>query len=69
MNISKETADLAREFFLLEERGSIAVKNKNDLEMFFVKGIRPNLCVDGAGRIPSRKFWNLYAKLRPRQTV
>lgn len=64
VNLSKETADLAREFFELEERGSIAVKNKNDLEMYFVKGIRPDLCVDGAGRIPSRKFWTLYAKQR-----
>jgi class 3 adenylate cyclase len=64
VNISRETADLVRDFFVLEERGSIAVKNKGDLEMFFVRSIRPELCVDGAGRIPSRKFWSLYAKGR-----
>lgn len=64
VNLSRETADLVRDFFLLEERGSIAVKNKGDLEMFFARGIRPELCVDGAGRIPSRKFWGLYAKGR-----
>lgn len=66
VNISRATRDLVEPFFLIEERGSIDVKNKGPMEMYFVTGMRPELCVDRNGRIPSRAFFVQYAKQRAR---
>ena len=41
INISRATHDLVQEFLEITSRGSIAVKNKGELEMFFVEGIKP----------------------------
>ena len=41
MNISRATHDLVQEFFEITPRGAIAAKNKGELEMFFVEGIKP----------------------------
>ena len=41
MNISRATHDLVQEFFEITPRGAIAAKNKGELEMFIVEGIKP----------------------------
>ena len=63
VNISGQTYLEIKEFFECEYRGKIYAKNKGDIDMYFVNGIRPELSVDGLGIEPSSAFWeyvNLY---------
>jgi adenylate cyclase len=56
VNISSETYKLVKDFFICEYRGKLPVKYKGDLEMYFVKGLRPELSVNLIG-LPNRKFF------------
>ncbi|HLE63714.1 MAG TPA: adenylate/guanylate cyclase domain-containing protein [Pyrinomonadaceae bacterium] len=63
INISGATYELVKEFFDCEFRGKVAAKNKGEIDMFFVNGIRPELSVDSAGRTPNERFFRLYEYL------
>ena len=63
INISSSTYELVKDFFDCEFRGKVAAKNKGELEMYFVKGIRSEFSIDGAGHEPNEKFSKLYASL------
>lgn len=41
INISRATYDLVQEFLEITPRSAIAAKNKRELEMFIVEGIKP----------------------------
>ncbi|MEE4214504.1 MAG: adenylate/guanylate cyclase domain-containing protein [Bacteroidales bacterium] len=57
INISGVTYEYVKDFFICEYRGKMPVKYKGDLEMYFVKGIRPEL--RGKGKIePNELFVN-----------
>lgn len=56
INISGHTYELVKEFFVCEYRGRMPVKYKGDVDMYFVKGIRPELSVD-LKVIPNKKFF------------
>ena len=43
INISGVTYEYVKDFFICEYRGKMPVKYKGDLDMYFVKGIRPEL--------------------------
>ena len=64
INISEVTAQAVQEFFILEPRGRIFVKNKGEMEMYFVRGILPELSVNGGSRVPSHEFGRRYATKR-----
>ena len=54
INISGTTYEFVKDYFLCEYRGKMPVKYKGELEMYFVKGIIPELCdADGA---PNHRF-------------
>lgn len=59
INISKQTHARAKDFFVLEERGSIMTKDKISHEMYFVKGVLPAL-LDGDTAIPPAPFARRY---------
>ncbi len=63
INVSRETMESSSAFFVFEEGRNINVKGKGMLEMFFVKSIKPELSLNGAGRTPSAKFKKLYESL------
>lgn len=67
INISSVTHQLVSQFFACEFRGRIAAKNKGEIEMYFVNGIRPELSINGAGREPNEKFVNAYDRLADSQ--
>ncbi|HKZ81553.1 MAG TPA: adenylate/guanylate cyclase domain-containing protein [Pyrinomonadaceae bacterium] len=69
INISGSTYALVKDFFECEFRGKIPAKNKGEIDMFFVNGIRRELSVDLAGRIPNEKFFKLYEYLVRSATV
>ena len=54
--LSVMTYELVKEFFVCEYYGKLPVKYKGDLEMFTVKGLRPEFSVDGNGIVPNDMF-------------
>jgi ligand-binding sensor domain-containing protein/class 3 adenylate cyclase/predicted metal-dependent HD superfamily phosphohydrolase len=56
VNISGVTYGLVKEFFTCEYRGEIQAKNKGDIDMYFVHGIKPELSINGGGIEPNELF-------------
>jgi hypothetical protein len=54
--ISVMTYELVKEFFDCEYFGKLPVKYKDDLQMYMVKGLKPEFSVDGKGVIPNDAF-------------
>ena len=54
--ISIMTSELVKEFFVSEYYGKLPVKYKGDLEMFTVKGLRPEFSKNGEGLEPNEMF-------------
>lgn len=63
VNISGQTYELVRDFFICEYRGKMPVKYKGEIEMYFVKGIRPELSLNLKG-IPNQHFFLMLQNLR-----
>lgn len=63
ISISTKTYDNVKEFFVCEYKGKMPVKYKGELQLYFVKGYRPELSVDGKGLMPNEKFWTKYQML------
>jgi class 3 adenylate cyclase len=61
INISGATYELIKHFFDCEFRGKVAAKNKGEIDMYFVNGIRPELALDS--RTPNKRFYELYERL------
>lgn len=57
INISGVTYEYVKDFFICEYRGKMPVKYKGDLDMYFVKGIRPELRGEGKFE-PNKVFIN-----------
>lgn len=55
INISGITYEYVKDFFICEYRGKMPVKYKGDLDMYFVKGIRPELRKEARDE-PNRMF-------------
>lgn len=54
--ISVMTYELVKEFFDCEYFGKLPVKYKGDLQMYCVKGLKPEFSIDGAGILPNDAF-------------
>ncbi|MBN2632350.1 MAG: HD domain-containing protein [Bacteroidales bacterium] len=54
--ISVMTYELVKEFFECEYFGKLPVKYKEDLQMYLVKGLKPEFSVDGLGKVPNEAF-------------
>jgi class 3 adenylate cyclase len=63
INLTSATQSMVTDFFLCEQRGSIAVKNKEPIVMYFLLGIRPELTVPGNGAEPNQLFKEKYRAL------
>ena len=63
INISQSTFELVKDFFDCEYRGKIAVKNKGDVDMYFVNGIKKHLSFDPLGLLPNDDFNALYSTI------
>lgn len=56
VNISGATYQLVKEFFECEYRGKVKAKNKGNIDMYFVHGIRKELSLNGKGIEPNELF-------------
>jgi len=54
--ISVMTYELVKEFFDCEYFGKLPVKYKNDLQMYKVKGLKPEFSVNAVGVLPNESF-------------
>jgi len=64
VNLSADTHELVRDFFLCSYRGKVLAKNKGQIDMYFVDGILPELSVDGKSEVPNRSFIEKLEDLR-----
>ncbi len=61
VNISGSTYELIKDLFDCTYRGKIKVKNKDDIEMYFVDRIKPLYSLDNNGLEPNDRF-NIFLK-------
>jgi adenylate cyclase len=54
--ISVMTYELVKELFVCDYFGKLPVKYKGDLEMFEVRGLRPEFSLNGEGILPNEQF-------------
>jgi len=59
INISGGTYEIIKDFFNCEYRGKVNAKNKGEVEMYYVDGIKPELSLNGEGKAPNPLFWKL----------
>ena len=64
VNISAATHKLVKKYFECTSRGKVAAKNKGDLEMYFVEGIKTEYAEDKFGRKPNEKLQHIIDGLR-----
>lgn len=62
--ISVMTYELVKEFFDCEYYGKLPVKYKGLLDIYVVTGIKPELSLDQAGRLPSSQFKTKFALIQ-----
>jgi adenylate cyclase len=63
VNISADTYEAVKDFFVCEYRGLVTAKSKGDIAMYFANHIRPELSENGDGLTPNAKFIELYRRL------
>ena len=63
VNISGQTYHFVKDFFECQYRGKVGAKNKGEIDMYFVTGIKPELSVDGLGVKPNKEFHISLARL------
>ena len=53
INISESTYICVKDFFEIEDRGQILAKNKGEMNMYFIRGIKENLSRNESGLMPN----------------
>lgn len=56
INISGSTFMLVNDYFICTFKGRMPIKNRGDVDMYFVNGIKPDLSVNNLGIEPNHKF-------------
>lgn len=64
INISRELRDQIHLLFECEFRGKVYAKNKGEIDMFFLKGVRAKYSVGGECRVPNDEFLSIMQKIR-----
>lgn len=63
VNISRSTYDMVSDFFICEYRGKLVAKNKGEVDMYFVKRLKPEFSEDLAGIMPNRRLLDIRAQM------
>ncbi len=56
INISGDVYAKIKDYFVCEYRGKLPVKHKGEIDMYFVKGIKPELCQPNNPNEPNEQF-------------
>lgn len=62
--ISANTYELTKEFFVCDYIGKMPIKYHGDIDMYMVKGIKPELSEDGLGVKPNKNFQTLFGLIQ-----
>jgi adenylate cyclase len=62
--ISANTYELVKEFFTCIDFGKMPIKYHGNIDMYVVKGIKPELSVDGNGLVPNEHFRTLFGLIQ-----
>ncbi|TGL19918.1 GAF domain-containing protein [Leptospira yanagawae] len=60
INISGTTYDMIKDIFDCEYRGKVNAKNKGEVEMFYVLGLKKEYSLSEDTRTPNERFWKYY---------
>ncbi|TGM91772.1 GAF domain-containing protein [Leptospira levettii] len=63
INVSGTTYDMIKEVFECEYRGKVNAKNKGEVEMFYVIGLKKEFSLSEDQRTPNEQFWKYYEAL------
>ena len=63
VNISATTYSVIKDYFICEPRGLIEVKHGGKIEMYYVKGLKPEYAEDKKGITPNKEFIRFYSSL------
>lgn len=58
VNVSKATFEAINKYFISEERGLITAKNRGELEMYFINGLKDEYRKSDSPFIPSQEFYS-----------
>lgn len=64
VNIGEGTYEIVKDFFNIDNRGMISVKNKGEIQMYLVRGIKKELSLNEAGIEPNEKFCRMYCEIK-----
>jgi adenylate cyclase len=64
VNISGVTYKIIKDFFDCTFRGQVKVKNKDDIDMYFVERIKPEYSQNNEGTIPNQRFLDFIYDLK-----
>lgn len=64
VNISHETFEKIKDFFICEHRGKIKAKNKGEIDMYLVKKIREDLHDPKDELKPNQTFLRFYSQIQ-----
>ncbi len=62
VNISGDTYEYIKDYFDCEYRGKIEAKNKGQIEMYFVHGLKKEYAVEGSIITPNKKFLQILSE-------
>jgi class 3 adenylate cyclase/CheY-like chemotaxis protein len=62
VNISGDTYEYIKDYFDCEYRGKIEAKNKGQIEMYFVHGLKKEYAVEGSVITPNKKFLQILSE-------
>jgi len=62
VNISGETYSKIEEYFDCEYRGKIKAKNKGDIDMYFVRGLKPQFAEPNSKILPNQEFRSILSE-------
>lgn len=63
INVSGSTYEMIKDVFECEFRGYVNAKNKGEVAMYFVNGLKEEYATSKEKRIPNGKFWQVYADM------
>lgn len=69
INISGDMHQRIGLFFRTQYRGKISAKNKGEIDMYYLLGLKPQFAEDDAGRVPNKKFWHYYTAIQQGKRV
>jgi adenylate cyclase len=64
INISGNTYELIRDYFLCNYHGKMPVKFRGDVDMYFIEGFKPHLSIQNEGFKPNDNFYTKLAFIR-----